>query len=52
MPTLPPAISAAIPTPYGTAVAAKLSRSSFVPAIAGLPLFDLMARWMFRLSGR
>ncbi len=50
--TLPPAIYAAIPTPYGTAAAAKLSLASFVPAIVGLPLSDLVARWMLRLLGR
>ena len=50
--TLPLAIYAAIQSPGGEARAAKLSLVSFILAVAGLLLSDLLGRWMHRLLGR
>ena len=50
--TLPLAIYAAIQSPGGEATAGKLSLVSFILAIAGLLLSDLVGRWMHRLLGR
>lgn len=50
--TLPLAIYAATQVPGGEATAAKLSAVSFVLAIAGLLLSELIARRMSRLLGR
>ena len=50
--TLPLAIYAATQMPGGEATAAKLSAVSFVLAIAGLLLSELIARRMHRLLGR
>jgi molybdate transport system permease protein len=50
--TLPLAIYAATQTPGGEAVAARLAFVSFLLAVAGLLLAELIARRMHRLLGR
>lgn len=52
MPILRMAIYAAIPASCGSAAGAKLLLASLIPAIAGLLLPGLVARWMLRLPGR